>query len=166
MIPLAPIIAAIPSLIKLFDKDDRKEGVQELTGSVLSEASKMLGVPVKSKDELLTHLNKNPNEVMKLKQLEYDTEIKLIVLDVEAIKSVNTTMQVETKSEHWQSYSWRPFIGFSFGFYVCSLFMLPLFGVQPVTMSADMVMAIGAVLGVASWHRGAMQHKKANHGKL
>jgi hypothetical protein len=66
-------------------------------------------------------------------------------------------MQSEAAAEHWPTYTWRPFIGFIFGLYIASMFILPLFGLQPITMSADLVMAVGAILGVASWFRGKMQ---------
>lgn len=160
MIPLAPIIASIPSIIKLFDKDERKQGVQELTGNVLAEASRMLGVDFQSKDQLLEHLNANPNEVIKLKQLEQETQLKMFDLDIETIKQVNETMRSESKSEHWIQFGWRPFIGFSFGLYLNSLWLLPLADKTPTTMSVDMILTVGAILGVASWHRGMEKIQK------
>lgn len=83
--------------------------------------------------------------------------IQIVQIDAEVVKTVNETMRVEASAEHWPTYSWRPFIGFSFGLYVCSMFMLPLFGVQPAEMSAELVLAVGGILGVASWFRGRMQ---------
>jgi hypothetical protein len=38
-----------------------------------------------------------------------------------------------------------------------SLFVLPLFKVQPVTLSPDLTLTIAAVLGVASFFRGKAQ---------
>ena len=79
-LPILPIVlSAIPSIVKLFDEDDRKEGVKELTGDVISQASQLLGIPqANNKDELIAHLNANPDEVIKLKQLEQNVEQKLI----------------------------------------------------------------------------------------
>lgn len=72
-------------------------------------------------------------------------------------KDINQTMQSESASEHWPTYAWRPFIGFVFGLYIASMFILPLFGLAPVPLSADLVLTIGAILGIASWFRGKMQ---------
>lgn len=173
MVPILPaIIGAIPSIIKLFDSDDREQGVKELTGQAISEAQKLFGVNFNSTDELLQHLNANPDEVVRLKQLESKTQLKMQELgiielqeDTKRIESVNETIQQETKSEHWVSYSWRPFIGFSFGLYLNSLWLLPVWNKIPTTMSVDMILTIGAILGVASWHRGVKQIKEAEKGK-
>ena len=86
-----------------------------------------------------------------------DAGIDLERLAVQNAADINKTMQVETESEHWPSYSWRPFIGFVFGSYVLSLWLLPLFGKAPVPISPDVVLTVGAILGVASWFRGKAQ---------
>lgn len=95
----------------------------------------------------------------KLKALElgYKDLESLGAQQVEVIKTVNETMRVESGSDHWPSYTWRPFIGFSFGCYINSLWLLPLFKITPVIMNADLVLAIGGILGVASWFRGKAQ---------
>jgi hypothetical protein len=90
-------------------------------------------------------------------QIAAATEQASIKAGSDAIGDVNQTMQAETKADHWPSYTWRPFIGYTFGLYVMSLFVLPLFHVQPVSLSADMTLTIGAVLGVASFFRGKAQ---------
>lgn len=169
MIPILPaVISAIPSIIKLFDNDKKDEAVQELTGQAVSTASKLLGVNLNSEIDLLDYLNTNPKEVLLLKQLEADTKIslqKLGIVEIEQatkqIESVNQTIQSETKSEHWVSYSWRPFIGFSFGLYLNSLWLLPIWNKVPTLMSVDMILTVGAILGVASWHRGVKQIAEA-----
>lgn len=68
MIPA--IIAAIPSIIKLFDSDDRKEGVLKLTNTVVKEASSKLGVKLETKQDVISHLNKNPQDALKLREIE------------------------------------------------------------------------------------------------
>lgn len=94
---------------------------------------------------------------IKMAQMGYDSLEKITTLNNSVLIEVNKTMQEETKSEHWPSYSWRPFIGFSFGAYITSLWLLPLFKVVPVMLTPDITMAIGAVLGVASFFRGKAQ---------
>lgn len=119
-------------------------------------------------DEVSQALATNPEAAVKLKQIEADRQVRLQELLVQAasaeitaasaaIQSVNATMQAEAKADHWPTYSWRPAIGFVFAAYVASLFVLPLFDKTPVALSPDMTLAIGGILGVASWFRGRMQ---------
>lgn len=91
---------------------------------------------------------------VKLAQMGYDSLAKIEECNLKALEAVNNTMQAESKSEHWPQYTWRPFIGANFGFYIASLWILPAFGRTPVTLSLDMIALIGAILGIASWHRG------------
>jgi hypothetical protein len=110
----------------------------------------------------------NPDAAVKLRQVEADRQVKLQELLVQAaaaeisaavatVQSVNATMQAEAQADHWPTYSWRPFIGFVFGSYVLSLWALPLFGRAPVALTPDLTLAIGGILGVASWFRGKAQ---------
>jgi len=140
-----------------------------LAGLAAELVSKALGVPTKDPKALEGILaGMPPDKLIQLKQIESDLKVKLAQLGYEseakieeynarALEAVNATMQVEAASEHWQTYSWRPFIGFTFGLYIASMFMLPLFGVTPVVMSPDLVIAVGGILGVASWFRGQKQ---------
>lgn len=109
-------------------------------------------------------------------QLINDSKIEILKLDFEALKveiesgskdiaTVNKTMQEEGKSEHWMTYTWRPFIGLSFGFYINSLWLLPIWNKIPIVLTVDTVLTIGAILGVASWHRGKMQEAKHKKGE-
>lgn len=86
-----------------------------------------------------------------------EIEYKNNVLSEDTIKEVNNTIRSESVSEHWPTYTWRPFIGFCFGLYVISLCVLPLFHLTPVIMSESMVLAIGGILGIASFWRGKAQ---------
>lgn len=101
------------------------------------------------------------NELAKIqaeaKQKADEIGVKYEEIAAKNAEDVNKTMQAEAAAEHWPTYSWRPFIGFVFGLYIASMFLLPLFGVTPVPMTPDLVMAVGAILGVASWFRGKMQ---------
>lgn len=93
----------------------------------------------------------------KMTELGYDSVYKLAALNAQAQSDTNKTMQTEATSEHWPSYSWRPFIGFMFGLYIASMWILPLFHVVPVTLSPELVMSVGGILGVASFFRGKAQ---------
>jgi hypothetical protein len=140
-----------------------------LAGIAAGVITEKLGIP-KDTVENVTALIKgmSPDKIAELKIAELELKLKLETLGYESIQkieelntrsieAVNATMRAEAASEHWPTYSWRPFIGFMFGFYIGSMFILPLFGKTPVTLSADLVLAIGAILGVASWYRGKMQ---------
>lgn len=137
------------------------------TGAATFIASK-LGVPPESVSATLNTMLGDPENLAKVKQIEADFQAhclelgynsiqKIEELNASVVVEVNKTMQAEAASEHWPTYSWRPFIGFSFGAYINSMWLLPLFKIQPVILSPDTVLAIGGILGVASFFRGKMQ---------
>lgn len=127
----------------------------------------------------------DPDAAVKLKQIEADRQTKLaelaedqakveIVSAVQAAQAVNSTMQAEAASNHWPTYTWRPFIGFVFGFMgltlgitvaACYLGVM-FFGAKPEplgmlpTMLGAMIGVMGVmspILGIASWFRGKAQ---------
>jgi hypothetical protein len=110
-------------------------------------------------------LTTDPTAAIKLREVEAKRQVDLQALLVDQSKAeiaaqvqnaadVNATMRAEVAAEHWPSYSWRPFIGFMFGAYVGSMWLLPLFGKTPAPLSADLTLAIGAILGVAAHIEG------------
>jgi len=137
-------------------------------GGVASAAiSGVLGLK-EGDDPVVAINNASPSQITELRKAEDEFKLKAIELgyknvetlgqqDVDVLKEVNVTMRSEVASDHWPSYTWRPFIGFSFGLYMNSLWLLPLFHVAPVIMSPDMVLAAGGILGVASYFRGKAQ---------
>lgn len=144
-----------------------------LGGAAASFVGQKLGLPALTVDavksvlggmspEKLAELKNIDNEFqLKMAKLNYDSVFQLeqlnINADIQNSEAVNKTIQAEVSAEHWPSYSWRPFIGFMFGLYIASLFMLPLFGVTPVRLENEMILAVGGILGVASWFRGKAQ---------
>lgn len=136
-------------------------------GAIGSIVASALGTP-NDPAAVQEALKSSPDAAVKLRQIEADQAVRLqeltvtaennrLIADTAAIASVNTTMQSEDKSDHWPTYTWRPFIGFTFGLYVISLAVLPLFKVQPVVLTPDITLAIGGILGIASYFRGKMQ---------
>ena len=111
----------------------------------------------------------DPNAFIKLRQLEADHALELqrlvvtseqnrLAADTTAITAVNTTMQAEAKSDHWPTYSWRPFCGFVFGtMFLGCYFVLPLFKLPVPVVPTEAWLAMGGVLGVASYFRGKAQ---------
>jgi hypothetical protein len=120
-------------------------------------------------DNVAAALNKDPQAAIKLAEIESVKAVQLQSLVIQAeqnrllaataeIQAVNATMVAEAKAEHWPTYSWRPFCGFVFGFMFLGVyFVLPLARLPVPEVPTEAWLAIGAVLGVASWHRGAMQ---------
>lgn len=120
-------------------------------------------------DEVSQALSVNPEAAVRLKEIESKRQVELqglvvqaeqnrLAAETSAILSVNATMQSEAKSDHWPTYSWRPFVGFVFGvMFLGVYFVLPLAKLPVPTVPTEAWMAIGAVLGVASWFRGKAQ---------
>jgi hypothetical protein len=111
---------------------------------------------------------------VQLAQIAAEVEKAQIAADVSNTATVNQTMQVEAKSDHWPTYSWRPFIGFSFGVMglTCGVTVAAAYGgvmlgeakPEVLTYLPGMLGAMAAVmttmapiLGVAAWFRGKMQ---------
>lgn len=129
-----------------------KLGLPNATVATITDALQGMG------PEKLAELKTADQEFqLKMAALGYDSTEKLEELNTRNLEAVNKTMQSESASEHWPTYTWRPFIGFMFGFYIASLWLLPTFGKTPVTLSSDIVFAIGGILGVASYFRGKAQ---------
>ena len=120
-------------------------------------------------DEVSQALAVDPSAAVKLKQIEATRQVELQTLIVQAeanrltantatLLAVNATMQVEAKSEHWPTYSWRPFCGFIFGtMFLGVYFVLPLARLPVPVVPTEAWLAIGGVLGVASYFRGKAQ---------
>jgi len=137
------------------------------TGVASFVASQLGTTPDKIADTL-TNMLGNPADLEKAKELDLQYKDHCMTLgyqNIEAIETinaqvvgdVNVTMQAETKSDHWLTYSWRPLIGISFGLYISSMWVLPLCHVQPVLLTTDAMMAVGGILGIASYFRGKAQ---------
>lgn len=130
-------------------------------------------------------LKTNPDAAVKLRQIEADQATRLqeltvtaennrLVADTAAIGSVNTTMQVEAKSDHWATWFWRPGIGMSVAINVlltsvtvAAAYMgVIFFGAKPDVLSylpamlgamAGIIVVTMPVLGIASYFRGKAQ---------
>jgi hypothetical protein len=134
-------------------------------GSIIASALGVSNTP----DAVNTALQINPDATVKLAQIEADQKVKLqelatdqakaeIQAAAQAISDVNKTIQTEATSEHWPTYSWRPFIGFVAGVMVLGVyFVLPLLRIPVPNVPESAWAMLGAILGVASWFRGKMQ---------
>lgn len=119
--------------------------------------------------EVAQALQINPDAAVKLRQIQSENQIELqkllvqseanrLAADTSAILAVNATMQAEANADHWPTYSWRPFVGFVFGvMFLGVYFVLPLARLPVPAVPTEAWLAIGGVLGVASWFRGKAQ---------
>lgn len=126
-------------------------------------------------DAALAVLQADPNLVLKYRQAVLDQEVEFQKLAVANAADVNKSMQAEAASEHWPTYTWRPFIGFVFGINLLiaglttsAVYIAVMCGVvsaiNALSSLPAMIGALGAVngaalpiLGIASWYRGKMQ---------
>lgn len=99
---------------------------------------------------------------MKNREMLLDYRARMYESETKRLEAVNATMQSESKSEHWAQWLWRPFNGFVLGTLVLGdYFVLPLLKIPSPYVPPEVWMALGAILGVASWHRGKAKVTKA-----
>ena len=118
-----------------------------------------------------------PEARLELEKAWADRDVRLEEVDLGKLEIIGETMQVESQSEHWPQYSWRPFWGFASGsafFAICIFFcflawraitkmdaaamaMIP----QLVTSFVPLFAIAGSVLGIATWGRNRLKEKQA-----
>lgn len=137
---------------------------------------------------VLQAIKTDPNAAVKLQEIQSNerikinesiASIKLAEIDnaTKQMQTVNETMRAESKSEHWMQWAWRPLWGIisaSAFFVVCCfvgyLAYEAVMGGKPEALSMipqlvgafTMLFGVpGAILGVASWHRGLEKRENA-----
>ena len=159
-----------PSLVRWISGSDKAGAVaqkavdiaQAVTGKSTPEAA-------------VSALEADPNLALQYHKAVLDQETTFEQLAVQNAEDINKTMQTESGSSHWPTYSWRPYIGFAVGTNVFASSALVLivygpvmFGVQAAAAAiGSLPTALGAlaavnatvlpILGIASWFRGKMQ---------
>ena len=159
-----------PSLVKWITGSDKAGDAAQ---KAIDIAKAVTGQP--SGDAALQALQADPNLVLKYRQAVLDQEVEFQKLAVANASDVNKSIQAESASEHWPTYSWRPFIGFVFGINLLvaglttsAVYIAVMCGVASAVQALGslpaMIGALGAVngaalpiLGIASWFRGKMQ---------
>ena len=170
---LAPLLSLAPSIVKCFTGDENEDksigekvldAVQEVTGSRDPESAADI-------------LKKDPALLVQFETRCKEIELEFFREETERIKAVNVTMRSEAKSEDPWTRRWRPFWGFSSAvafLFVCGLCCWLAFDAvsakdaEGLKMIPDLVSSFaslfaipGAILGVASWHRGKKQRIEA-----
>lgn len=164
--PLIPIAMALAQFAPMIAGWLGGQKAEDVAGKVVDIAKTVTGQS--APDAAVAALQADPNLAYQFQKSVLDQQAQLaqIAADVQKAEieatsanmaAVNQTMQVEARADHWPTYSWRPFIGFTFGLYINSLWVLPLFKVQPVMLSPDLTVVVGGILGIASFFRGKAQ---------
>ncbi|HDR9075875.1 3TM-type holin [Burkholderia vietnamiensis] len=136
-------------------------------------------------DAALAALQADPNLALQFQKavLEQQAQLAQIAADVTKAElaadtanasAVNQTMQIEARSDHWPTYSWRPFVGFCFGVLAlisgitvaCAYLGVMFLHADPKVLTdipgmlgaeAAVMATMAPVLGIASYFRGKMQ---------
>lgn len=159
----------VPQIVKWIAGD--KAGT--VAAKVVAIAQQVTGQP--TGDAALAALKADPNLVLQYREAVLAQEVDFEKLAVQNAEDINKTMQAEAAANHWPTYTWRPWIGFSFGLNLtlASLLVVGVFAAQVFgAAGADKAIAalpgaLGAlaainglatpILGIASWFRGKMQ---------
>lgn len=154
---MKPITDIVKGLVK-GGAEGILSGAKGIIESFVADPDKKLEAMTKLKELELSH-EKNMAEI----------DVKLEEIDAKKIESVNQTMREESKSEHFMQWAWRPSVGFMFVLIGLNNYVvLPYFknkGLLPIDIPSEMFMAILAILGVASWHRGVKKVEEAKTKK-
>jgi hypothetical protein len=157
--------AAIGTLVaEVLGTDDKPESMAKALENVTpDQRARLLEIQENNRTEL---------QKLTLQKAISDNE-----LDATTISDVNQTMRVETQQGHKWSGAWRPFWGFAsaVAFVLAVIGIFTLAGYAIYTRDSELLEEIpslimqlaalfaipGAILGVASWHRGKKQRIEA-----
>lgn len=157
----------VPQLTKWITGSDKAEQVAQ---KAIDIAKSVTGA--QTGDEAVKALQANPDLVLQYRKAVLDQEVEFQTLAVQNAGDINKTMQAESASEHWPTYSWRPAIGFAVALAVVlsvitvfAAYGAALFGHTeglaqlPAVLAAvaGIIAVVSPILGIASWYRGKMQ---------
>jgi hypothetical protein len=169
MLPIALALAQFaPMIAGLFGGSKAEDVAQKVVG--IAQAVTGQSAP----NAALAAIQADPNLALQfqkavldqqyeIQKLSQELQLAQITADSQNAVAVNTTMQTEAKADHWPTYSWRPFVGFCFGFaWIGAYFVIPILrgwwpAIAQPNIPPEAWVAVGGVLGVASFFRGKMQ---------
>lgn len=169
----------VPDVLKWLGHDNAAKSAEK----IVSIAEKVTGTT--SGEDALEAVKANPTLALQLQQeinrnrealAQISQAVTLAEINADSTNTanINKTMQTEATAEHWQTYSWRPFIGFCFGAalllcvlvvsvsYICVMTNIAtpdlLKELPEFLTSMSVLLAVPMpVLGIASYFRGKMQ---------
>ncbi|MFM0256114.1 3TM-type holin [Paraburkholderia sediminicola] len=170
--PLIPIAMALAQFAPMIAGWLGGSKAEDVAGKLVGIAQAVTGQS--APDAALAAIQSDPNLSLQFQKAVLDQQAQLaqIAADIEKAQLaadqantavVNQTMQVEAKADHWPTYAWRPFVGFCFGFaWIGAYFIIPVLrgwwpNIAQPSIPPEAWVAIGGVLGVASFFRGKMQ---------
>lgn len=173
MIPLIAAAVSLaeyaPTALKWLGLGDKSVAVAQ---DVVDLAKRVTGKD--DANEAAVAFRNDPTLALQYQQLVAQQEQAYATMVAANAADINATMRAETASEHWPSYSWRPFIGACFGLaaliavltsaaaYIGVMFN----GMDPKVLEhlpgmlgaiAGTMATMAPVLGIASWFRGKAQ---------
>lgn len=156
----------VHGLIRTVAGDDESVPIEESAAKVFQDPAKLVELKRIAADR-----------EVRLAEIAAGKEVDLEKIDADKIESVNATMRTEAATGHPWAGAWRPFWGFcsavAFVLSVLGIIGLGVYAVYKAKVDLlkvipDLVMALaflfgvpGAILGVASWHRGVKQRVEA-----
>jgi hypothetical protein len=173
MLPIAAAMALASYAPKIVGWLTNSEKAEDIAEKVLEVGRAITGQ--ESPAEVVGAMKDSLNFQLEFQQRILDSELDFQKLAVQNATDINRTMQSEAGSEHWPTWSWRPFIGFVFGtnilistITVSVVYIAAMLGnaaaLGAISSLPDMISALALVngaalpvLGVASWFRGKMQ---------
>lgn len=158
----------VPTIAKWITGSDK---AADVAGKVVDIAKTITGKA--EPDQALAAIQTDPNLALQFKTAVLAQETELERLALTNASDVNKTMQAESASEHWPTYSWRPAIGFAVALAVM-LSVLTVFLAYGAAMFfgrteglaslpgilgavAAIIGVVSPILGIASWFRGKAQ---------
>lgn len=142
----------VPNIAKLITGSDKAEKVATTVIDIAKAVTKQ-----QSGEDAISAMKQDPALVLEYQKAILAKDSELNALVHANASDINKTMQAEAVAEHWPTYAWRPFIGFSFGVYLNAQWMLPIFGKASPSVDPQLMLVVGSILGVASYFRGKMQ---------
>lgn len=166
--------AVIPEIVSWFD-DDAGDDARKIAGVVQKVTG--AGTGAEARDALTRH----PELAVRLREALLSHKAAMAQQETERLRAVNQTMQAEAQAKHWWSSAWRPL----WGAVSALAFLVAVAGImvlawRAVTLGDQNAMQMvpgliaqlailfgipGAILGVASWHRGMEKRGRAVPGK-
>lgn len=181
--PLIPIAMALAQFAPMIAGWLGGSKAEDVATKVVGVAQAVTGQS--APDAALAALQADPNLALQFQKAVLDHQAQLAQIAADVTKAelaadaanasaVNQTMQVEAKSDHWPTYSWRPFVGFCFGVLAlisgmtvaCAYLGVMFLHADPKVLTdipgmlgaeAAVMATMAPVLGIASYFRGKMQ---------
>ncbi|WP_216639661.1 hypothetical protein [Burkholderia vietnamiensis] len=183
MMPLIPIAMALAQFAPMIAGWLGGSKAEDVATKVVGVAQAVTGQS--APDAALAALQADPNLALQFQKAVLDQQAQLAQISADVTKAelaadaanaaaVNQTMQIEARSDHWPTYSWRPFVGFCFGVLAlisgmtvaCAYLGVMFLHADPKVLTdipgmlgaeAAVMATMAPVLGIASYFRGKMQ---------